>query len=281
MAVTALYVHAKKALLQMLFQKHLLVNCWYVDGISVNSKRVKEGSARWPALDATYNFKKGEGANFLVRTVDDFWMRVRNAQAVRNRLIIARRELHRAINDRAAQSKNRRVRIMSLAAGSAQAVIETLADFRERSSIRVTALLIDQDESALAYAQSLAVHHGVADLISMKKGDVLFFERQLGKFKPDIIEMMGLLDYLRDKMAISLLRKIRRCLKDDGFFLTCHIHPNTEAYFLRHVVNWSMLYRTVDQLEDILVDSGFLESRFHSEPHGIHSVAVSRKSITS
>jgi hypothetical protein len=63
----------------------------------------------------------------------------------------------------------------------------------------------------------------------------------------------------------------------EGFFLTCHIHPNMESYFLRYVINWDMLYRTKHQLEDLLVEGGFLSAELHTEPHLIHSVAVAQK----
>ncbi|PIR86429.1 hypothetical protein COU13_00905 [Candidatus Kaiserbacteria bacterium CG10_big_fil_rev_8_21_14_0_10_43_70] len=276
MVVTALYVHAKKFFLS-LNDQYPAINCWYVDGLSKNSRRVKEGSAKWQALDACYNFSHGEGKNWFTRTLDMFWMNVRNAQAVRNRLIIAREELCRAIINQANNSPNREVKILSLAAGSAQAVIEALSALRRSQNVHIRAVLIDQDETALAHAEALARDCGVADLVETRLGDVLFFDRILGEFRPDIIEMMGLMDYLRDKLAVQLLRKIYRYLPEGGSFLTCHIHPNSEAYFLRQVVDWKMLYRTVGQFEDILVGGGFLDLSFRTERHNIHTVAIATK----
>ena len=276
MVATALYVHLKKFFLSLSDQRPT-TNCWYVDGLSENSCRVKEGSAKWQALDACYNFTHGEGRNWLIRTLDTFWMNVRNAQAVRNRLIIAREELCRTIINQANKSPKREVKILSLASGSAQAVIEALSELRRKRNVQVRAMLVDQDESALRHAQNLARDHGVADLVETRLGDVLFFDRILGEFKPDIIEMMGLMDYLRDKLAIQLVRKIRRHLPEGGSFLTCHIHPNSESYFLRQVVDWKMLYRTVGQFEDILVGGGFLDFSFRTELHKIHTVAVTTK----
>lgn len=113
----------------------------------------------------------------------------------------------------------------------------------------------------------------------MKECDVLFFNRVLDGFVPDIIEMMGLTDYLKDKLAIALIKKIRRYLANGGTFITCHVHPNGESYFLKHIVNWKMIYRTLDAFENIIIDGGFIGSRFVTEPHNIHSIAIAKKLV--
>src|SRR3569832_2597543 len=68
-------------------------NSYFVDGISINSRKMKEGATRWPSLDTCYNFSEGQGPTRLHRMIDVWWMHIRNAQAVRNRLKIAKREL--------------------------------------------------------------------------------------------------------------------------------------------------------------------------------------------
>ncbi len=275
MTVIAAYIHIKKSILR-LADIEPSINCWIVDGVSINSRRVKEGSAHWPALDACYNFVSGVGRNALVRGIDDFWMRVRNAQAVRNRLKIAKRELERAAQTISQNTGDGCVHVLSLAAGASQGVIEAAARLK-RQGIRCEMLLVDSDQSALQYALKLAREHGVADSVTVREGEVLFFEREIGEFRPDVVEMIGLIDYLRDKTLVLLLKKIKRNLKTGGFFLTGHIHPNTESYFIRHAVNWDMIYRSRGQLEDLLVDGGFLGAKLYTEPHGIHSVAVVSK----
>lgn len=270
------YAQVKKATRRTLGYPPPETNCWLVDGISAGSRRVKDGAARWQALDACYNFSgNGEGRNAVVRSIDRFWMCVRNAQAVRNRLKIARHELIIAIEDRARVEQP--VRILSLAAGTAQGVIEAAGRCRLRG-IRTEILLIDADESALEHARTLAAKHGIGECVTAKKGDVLRFDKNgaLGGFRPDIVEMMGLIDYLNDEMIVLLIKRIRRLLKPGGIFFTCHIHRNAEAYFLRHAVNWEMLYRSVGQLRALVESGGFARPRLLTEPHSIHTIAVAR-----
>ena len=279
MAIIGLYVQAKKALYRFFGGSKCVprTNSWFFDGISVNGRRVKDGSARWPALEAVYNFREGEGSNRLVRWIDAFWLHIRNAQAVRNRLSIVERELASAIL-KVARSKvsGEPVRILSIAAGSGQAVIETVERMR-RAGIQCEVVLIDQDETALAYARKLAEQYGVGDLVTARAGNAVFFYRELQGFVPDIIEMCGLMDYLDDRLAVALIKKIRRYVHAEGFFLTCHIHPNAESHFLRYAINWDMLYRSRQELEGLLVEGGFLGAELHTEPHRIHSVAVAQK----
>lgn len=273
--IVGAYVKAKKVICKSFGWPLPKTNFWLIDGISINSRRVKDGAATWRALDAVYNFTAGEGDTWLARVIDRYWLKIRNAQAVRNRLKIVKRELLAAVFR---MSKGAPIRILSLAAGSGQGVIEVVASLR-RIGIRCDVLLIDQDASALAHARMLMERHGVSDSVRLRQADVIYFEREVRKedFKPDIIEMCGLMDYLLDPLAVVLIKKIHRRLQLNGFFLTCHIHPNHEAYFLWHQENWGMLYRTRRQLRELLIEGGFLEADLYAEPHRIHSVAVTQK----
>lgn len=274
LAITGCYVDVKKRIFDRIGRK-LETNVWFVDGASINSRRVKDGSARWPALDTVYNFHAGEGATPILRTVDAYWMHIRNAQAVRNRLKIVKREVRKAIL-RAAISKSGEVKLLSLAAGSAQGVLEVAYELA-RENIRVDIVLVDQDASALAYASALAEKMGLRSVRAIQ-GNVLKFESSIGNFTPDIIEMCGLMDYLSPGIASLLVRRIHKRLKDGGQFLTCHVHPNTESYFLDKVVNWGMIYRSLPQFMEILEAGDFFEINMFTEPQGIHSVAVAEKS---
>ncbi|MEZ4617069.1 MAG: hypothetical protein R2867_16395 [Caldilineaceae bacterium] len=64
-----------------------------------------------------------------------------------------------------------------------------------------------------------------------------------------------------------------------GTFLTGNIHPNPEKIFLDWVLLWPMIYRTADQLADLLITGDFLPRniRLYYEPFQIHGIAVCRK----
>jgi len=279
-----LYVFVKRALYQFFGGKDSKPNThlWFIDGASINSRRIKDGAATWRALDAVYNFNGvGEGDGWIARKLDKYWLNIWNAQAVRNRLKIVKRELTLAILD-IAKRKGRTVRILSLAAGSGQGVIEVISRMA-KVGIKCNVLLADFDDSALAHAHFLAEKHGVSDSIITKKVDLVIkggitpFDQWLGDFKPDIIEMCGLIDYLRDKRIVQMVNEIHNYLQPGGWFMTCHIHPNRESYFLLYQENWWMLYRTREQLKQLVIDGGFNPPRLETEFHRIHTVAIVQK----
>jgi ribosomal protein L11 methylase PrmA len=211
-----------------------------------------------------------EGSTRFQRAMDKFWMRILNAQAVRNRLIIVRSEVYRAIMLQA--GNGRPIKVLSLACGSALAVIQAaVCAWREGVEVRV--LLVDKDDEALKGALALAKQHGIADTIATKCGDATQFLSLINDFKPTIAEVIWLAEYLDNKSVRQLFGDIRSSLQQNGRFITSQIHHNREAFFLRAILNWSMNYRTVHEFAHSLQAEGF-EAKIFTEPLRIHSVAV-------
>ena len=96
------------------------------------------------------------------------------------------------------------------------------------------------------------------------------------KLQPNIIEMVGFLDYRMDNQAIRLFQRIRRLLPVGGFFLTCNINKNPEKVFLDWVLLWPMIYRTKEEVQLILEKGGFHKNIIFYEPLKIHSISVCR-----
>jgi len=203
---------------------------------------------------------------------------MRNAQAVRNRFKIVKQEILRCLASLHREGKP--LRLLSLASGSAQGVMEAVAEFQRAYQVDVSLLLMDIDEEAREYVQFYAKENGLHDL-QYRCGNVLRFRGLIGEFRPTIIEMLGFLDYLEDPTAIFLIKEINRSLVDGGYFLTCHIHDNAERSFLETVISWGkkprMLYRTCDQLKGLVWSGGFMVTKLITEPHRIHTVLVAQK----
>lgn len=248
------------------------INFLLFDGLGLMNRAIKEGAKSWRALDIIYNYSFG-GKRTIGGRVDDFWIGMINAQAVRNRLKVVKQELRKAI---LAHADKEEVRLLSLACGSAQGVIEVIAELKAEG-IRTRVLLLDSDLTALDYAEKLAFRHGVFDQVETVCGNVLRSAGISRKFQPDVVEMLGMLDYLSSETAIKLIGNIRRSLKVNGVFLTCNIAPNAEMHFLRHVINWDdMIYRSSGELAEIIEGAGFTDYVILYEPHGIHGVVVAQ-----
>lgn len=237
------------------------INSFWFDGLGLSCRKIKEGAASWKALDIIYNHQFGCNSG-LSGLVDDFWIGMINAQAVRNRLKLAKQEICNAVLRFSDQEE---VRLLSLAAGSAQGVIETIAELKSRG-MRVRALLLDIDNSALAYAQELAQRHGVSERVEAINARVSQVTTVSQSFRPQIIEMLGLLDYIGQEKAVRLVKEIRSALAPSGVFLTCNVRSNAERHFLKWVIDWPMIYRTPAQLRSIVIEGGFRECRLICEP---------------
>jgi len=235
---------------------------FWVDGISPPCRGIKEGSGSWRALDIIYNYQFGIDTSFAGK-IGDYWLRIQNAQAVRNRLKLVKRELVSAIRDIAQREKE--VRLLSLASGSAQGVIEALIKTRD---IDVKVTLVDLDATAIEYSQKLAARYGVSRRIKFVVGSTSRFEKICGGVRPHIIEMVGFLDYRPRNKAINLVKRIYGFLPPGGLFVTANIIPNPERHFLLWMLNWSMIYRKPEDLRDIMVEAGFPpeECRIVCEP---------------
>ena len=266
------WVMCKKAVCNLAGLPSFKTNCWWVDGLGEENRAVKDGAASWKALDIIYNHRFGMSWR-LSHLIDDFWIGMINAQAVRNRLKLVKLEIRRAIM---AFDHGQEIRLISLACGSAQGIIEVMAEFK-KEGIVVRTILLDIDQSALDYATELAKKHGVSDQISIVKSSAAQVVRVARDFHPHIIEMLGLLDYIPQDKAIRLCNRIRGCLVPRGIFLTCNVCHNMEMYFLKWVIDWSMIYRTPAELAEVVSEAGFGDYRLIYEPLKIHGLVVAYK----
>jgi len=263
---------AKKKIRRLLGKPDPSINVLWFDGLGSSCRKVKDGAASWRALDEIYNYQFGQEKG-LQGVVNDFWEGMLNCQAVRNRLKLVKQEVRRAILQ---FSNHQEVRLLSLAAGSAQGIIEVVAELKA-NDIRVRALLVDIDQTALDYSIQLARQYGVGDQIETIRTSVAQVSRISREFRPQIIEMLGLLDYIPQDKAVRLIRKIYESLEAKGIFLTCNIRDNLERSFLKWVVNWSMIYRTPGELAEVVNKAGFGDCRLVYEPLRIHGLVIAQK----
>jgi len=246
-------------------------NFYFFDGASKNCREIKENAARWRALDIIYNYRLGN-ENILT----DFWLNIKNAQAVRNRSKLIKSLLFKNIEE---ISKNgNEARLISIASGSAQGIIETISQIR-RKEISIKCILIDLDSIALAYSKALSKKLGVEDKLIFENSTASSVAKIGREFKPNLVEMVGFLEYRPFNKAIKLINSIYQTLEGGGVFLTSQIAPNLESFFLKEVINWPMIYRKPKEVAKILSLAGFSlgNCSFYWEPLKIHYIAECKK----
>lgn len=266
-----IWVAAKKRILGLIGRKPKTNTLWF-DGKSPILRQIKEDATSWRALEIVYNHQFGCNGR-----LSDFWVGMMNAQAVRNRLNLVKR----IIGDNLPPA-GQEFRILSVASGSAQGIIESLAELKKRGRL-AEALLVDIDNEALEHSLKLAQDSGVADQIACLQKNVFGFLR-LEKTLKDcqgfhLIEIVGFLEYVSDKMAVALIGSLRSLLLPGGVLVASSVSNNPERWFLHWVIDWRMNYRAPKRLLQLAIDGGFPREavKIIPEPQSIFHLAVCKK----
>ena len=224
----------------------------------------------------TFNGKFDFTNSFLDSFFTFFWQHnILNAKAARNRIKLVKRELSLAIED-LHRDKKRPINVFSLASGSARAIIEVAADLK-KAGVLLEVKLLDLSPEALALSKKIALEKGVEDgIVEYCNDKVSNFLKYCKDWKPDIIEMVGFLDYLNQDKAIKLSSDIFSVLPLGGIFITCNIRNNYERKFISKVVDWQMIYREPEELLGVLLGGGFKpqKCKIIYDPTLIHGLAL-------
>ena len=243
---------------------------------SDSARKVKERATTAVALEIIYNYnadtlKISDG--FLNYLLSRFWFNINNARAVRNRLLLTKNKLGEFIQE----NRFGKIRVASLGSGSARAIIETVAEMEKYADFIID--LVDSSDEALRLSRDLVIKSKIKSSVywhHLRLEDFLS-SQEVNSF--DIIEMVGILDYLSDARAHDVFEAIHKVLKPTGLFITANIGNNLEKVFVDKVMRWSMVYRTPKDLFRILETTSFNNDRSEviSEPIKIHHLLIARK----
>jgi SAM-dependent methyltransferase len=243
---------------------------------SEHTRLIRKFSKSHKALELMYGYEgyKVNGNGVLDAVATHFWeTAVINASAVRNRLKLIKKILREVLSEK---KGGKQIKVLSLASGSARAVIEVMAELKDMD---IRCRFVDISREALEFSKQLADTQYVASKIGLLRANVLEVGKICANWEPDIIEVVGLFDYLDDSVALKFISDLRECLEDNGVLLISNVNDNPERRFVKEVVDWDMIYRTPEELANLLVSGGFVakDCRIICEPLKIHSIAVARK----
>lgn len=245
----------------------------FVDRFSRFNHQSKYGGAGWLSLDVFYNYwEKFEPQlrNNFEGFITRWWIeKMENRQAVTNRKKIVVKLLSETFQR---FENEKEIRLLSIASGSAQAVIDAIL---LNPTLNIKVVLIDLDKTALSEAKKNVELNGLGERFEIIRGTPKKMDEVVKTFKPHICEMVGFLDYLPQQQGAELISDIRAILPSGGHFLTCNIRNNPEKIFLHWALLWPMIYREDEELADVLVRAGFLPEQIelYYEPFRIHGIA--------
>jgi SAM-dependent methyltransferase len=206
------------------------------------------------------------GDSVFARIMHQLGREERLAATVRNRRDLLARKIREATR-RVAQQKLGPVRITNIGSGPAR----ELEDLVRSSGLdgRALVYLVDQDEAALAHAFERVTRASASfpDEIELRCRHVSFGQllRQsilLDEFRnQDLIYSAGLLDYLPDGIAQTLVTRLVELLRPGGCVLVGNAAVDSGVRWVPDfVLDWSMIYRTREEMLSLAAQARGVES---------------------
>lgn len=239
------------------------------------------------AIEILYNYHPYKIKNPIQRFFYYVWFNLNNPKAVRNRLKLVTREVRNAI--KRLDCSNSNIHILSIASGSARAIVDALfvtetLDHLELVDNNIHVTFLDKNQHACEYSKNLIQkqqwekRYDFRWINDTASSFPLHFKNNEWK-TPDIVEMVGLLDYFNDEQVTKILSLIYTNLINGGILITANIKNNKERRFITNVIGWKMIYRDPIKFLELMVTAGFKKEniRIIYEPLKIHFVVVAKK----
>jgi hypothetical protein len=197
-------------------------------------------------IDWTYTQKAdspGVGAAW-----DQFYHRQDAPTAVRNR-----KEFFCSLYTEMCAEREGGISVLNLASGPCRDVAEAITRAGDRAA-GSHFHCVDIEKDAISYAMLMVEPHTA----------VISFQWELSnifKFQPvrqyDLVWSAGLFDYLEDKAAVSVLKRMWDCTSSGGKLLAGNFHPlNASRNYMEWGGNWFLRYRTEEDLLGLCARAG-------------------------
>jgi len=242
--------------------------------LSGDASETKKYASHYKSMEVMYTFDhKFHFEKGAMNAISNFIAQhFRNPRALRNRLRLVKSKL----KDRILASPSNKITILSLGAGSSRSVFETIHNIQDKT---FKVILVDKNEEALEFSKKQAKRFPFKGELKYVKDDILNVTKFAKNLKPDIVEMVGLLEYIDDKSIVSIFNAVFKIMPQGSILITSNINYNKEMKFLENIIEWPLIYR--DKKHIIFL---FKKSEFHMrdvsveyEPLNIHAVITSKK----
>lgn len=166
--------------------------------------------------------------------------------------------------------------VLSFAAGHLREA-EVSKSYAERRLGRW--LAVDQDPLSIAEIEASYPNSPVRPFTGSVR-ELLANKLDLGEF--DLVYASGLYDYLADKVAVKLTRRLMKLVKPGGTFLFANYSlPIVVDGYLETFMNWTLLLRSADDLRKLAAeaigDEDWTVDVFHGENRNIVYAALTRR----
>lgn len=208
-----------------------------------------------------------------------------NALAVRERLTVTRdllgNGIDRAVRNNAYDPMKPAISLASVACGSAYGFLQSIASSTEQyPQAQIQATMVDIDKPALAFSRQYADNLNIGNHVTVKRGNIFDIKKPLGESSYDVIEAVGIMDYLNDERLTAFNRDAADLLNAGGVVIGANIMENPERDFIETVVGWpKMKYRNTSQFARSFIEAGFKPENctVHVIPSQVYAIVEARK----
>lgn len=206
-----------------------------------------------------------------------------DAQAIRsNPVSVATRNRHRYVVQHLAElirhvAMKEPVSILGVGAGPGRNIQDAIVASGVNPR-RVNAYLIDLADDAFPFGCDRAAKLGIASCVHYLRGDARRIREVLPDVSPQILKLIGLIEYLSDHELRELLHSLYEIMPP-GARLVTHglIDSHGAGPFLRRVFELRHRYRTADDLKMLLGDCGLRVGECFTEPMGIFPIVTAER----
>jgi hypothetical protein len=176
------------------------------------------------------------------------------AECIKTRMEVVLSTIGKVVEEK---GRARPARVLSLGSGPAREVELFLAR-NALKNCRAEFTLIDQEQIALNYALERVYPHILlskdrarVQCMHMSFTDILRGTGALGSLVPqDLIYSVGLIDYLADRRAAGLVRRLYENLAPGGLLIIGNMNdtPMSNLWPMEFITDWSLHYRSEEEM---------------------------------
>lgn len=199
------------------------------------------------------------------RLFDNYTQMSAIAVAVRNR----KEDFKRLIVGFIKERQGCKLRVMNLASGPCRELEEILSSDAQLYE-KVIFDCYDNEEKAIEYAKSLLNSYSNIDFIKLNAIRIALTKNinYLIDKKYDLIYSTGFFDYLSDRIAIAVVRNLKKLLKPDGMLVISNVrdkYSNPSVHFMEWAADWNLVYREDGDFRKIFIDAGYKEDDLEAQ----------------
>lgn len=225
---------------------------------------IKDGPGSWKSMLAHYDSSPKNFLDFLMNYYISFPSGLRNRQKL---VIDALSQLIESYG------KYEPLYLVGIGSGSGNNTMQAIR-MKKSEIVSIKAQLFDINEEALTYGRIKSQELGLANEVEFIHADASQVESRIMN-SPQIIEMIGLIEYLSDDVLLRLLQSVQRFRASTSSILISSISDSHGIdRFLKRTLSFDLNYRSSQKIIQLLSEFGYKRFNVFPEPTGLFSVVV-------